>query len=525
MMICSQAGQKQRRSSGLAVLVIFLGFVIRLYSWYYIPLVNPDGCLYIQQAKALHYGLWDSLTSCYHYLSNYPILIAASYKIFGDWIIAAKSVSMFFGTATLIPLYCLLRRFFNETVSSLTLLIFALLPAFVDLSSFIIRGPVYWFFSLLGIYLFILQIEKKSNLLILFSSISFIMGTWARIEGALFILVSISYLLIIKQEDIRRRLFFFLAPVLFLSLPAVGYMLIFNRDSLTLSDSRILMMPLNVVIGYQELREKLGCLTEQNIADISPYFISRIRSLIWLIALATLCVQITETFFYFFFPVFLYGIAGSKERIRKDSRLVYLSLLSVAAYALLYAQIIYNWVMVSRFVALFIFPAYVFTGFGLEKTADFLARQLNKEKSAVYVIICLLILLIALPKTLRATYEKDKLISKEIGQFISAREKNTREISVAGSFKRVLLIHFYANLNSRNAPCFDEDSILGRDTMTNLRFIKEKRFDYVIWDEKGMSQKLLGQILGEADNTYAKLKEWKSPKLGRLILFEVKVNR
>lgn len=518
MMICSQAEPKQRGISGTAVLVILLGFVVRVYSWYYIPLVNPDGCLYIQQAKAFHYGLWDSVTNCYHYLSSYPILIAASYEIFGDWVIAAKSVSLLFGTATLIPMHCLLRRFFNDTVSSLALLIFALLPAFAELSSFIIRGPVYWFFSVLGMYLFILQTEKRDDLLILFSSISFIMGTWARIEGALFILVSICYLLIIKQEERKPRLFVFLLPLLCLSLPAGGYMLIFSRESLTLFDSRILTMPVNVVIGYQELREQLDCLTEQNPAGISPYFISRIRSLIWLIALGTLCVQITETFFYFFLPVFLYGVAGSGKRIRKDCRLIYLSLLSVAAFVLLYAQIIYNWVMVSRFAALFIFPAYVFTGFGLEKTAESLANRLNREKPAVYTIICLLILLIALPKTLGASYEKDKLLFKEIGQFISHREGHSRETTVAGSFKRVSLIYFYANLDYPGAPCFDEASMLNRETMADLRFIKE-RFDYFIWDEKNMSRRILDRILGEA---YIQLKEWESPKLGRLILFKVR---
>ncbi len=53
---------KSRRGlPGTAGLVILLGFVIRLYSFVFIPLINPDGTFYIQQARALHYGLFSPI--------------------------------------------------------------------------------------------------------------------------------------------------------------------------------------------------------------------------------------------------------------------------------------------------------------------------------------------------------------------------------------------------------------------------------------------------------------------------------
>jgi len=85
------------------------------------------------------------------YLSNYPILIVVAYKIFGDWVVAAKSVSLFFGAITLVPVYLLLKRFFRREITLLATLIFSLIPVFIDKSVDVVRDPVYWFFSLLGL--------------------------------------------------------------------------------------------------------------------------------------------------------------------------------------------------------------------------------------------------------------------------------------------------------------------------------------------------------------------------------------
>ena len=99
----------------IAILIILLGFAIRLFSFHYTYIINPDGVLYIHQARAIYYGLKDSILTCsMGYLSNYSILIVLAYKIFGDWVVAAKSVSLFFGTITLVPVYFLLNRFFKK---------------------------------------------------------------------------------------------------------------------------------------------------------------------------------------------------------------------------------------------------------------------------------------------------------------------------------------------------------------------------------------------------------------------------
>jgi len=509
--------------SRVAVLVIVLGFIIRLYSLSSIPIFNPDGFLYIQQAKALYYKLFGSVLSCYEYLSNYPIFIAVSYKIFGDWVTAAQCVSLFFGTMTLIPSYWLVRRFFSETTSSIALLCLALIPPFILVSRDVLRGPVYWFFSMMGLYLFILTIEKRNRLYPLLSSICFIMGAWARIEGGLFIFVSLIFLLLNKHERRWQSLLYFTIPFILLCTIFGIFLYFADLDILPmLKLERIMTRPTNFFLKYGELRQNLKDLAETIPFDSSDYFLPKVRNLIWLIALGTLSVQIVETLFYIFFFILVVGIAASIRQIPKDSRLIYLSILSVSALIVLYSQIIFNWAMASRFTILFVFPAFVFMGAGIEKIAAFLSKRFNFKNAVSYAVICLIILIVALPKTLRANYAKDKLIYKEIGQFISKREKSRRVVSVACAFKRVRSVHFYANLHYRGAPCFDDKAILRQSDSSTLLFIRKRSYDYFIWDEKGWNQRGLNEFMKDPDQAFSKIRAWQSSKRGRLVLYEVR---
>jgi hypothetical protein len=332
----------------------------------------------------------------------------------------------------------------------------------------------------------------------------------------LYLLGCLCALIVMKREGRKRDAFFFLLPPAFILIPAVLYSVV-NQTAPALLEPRILTLFPDVVKNYQELRNSLSRLIEYPPEGISPYFFPRVRNLVWLIALGTLCVQIIEAMFYPFFLIFIFGISGLKKRLRKDGRLMFLFLLSVSALGVLYIQILFNWAMSSRFTSLFLFPGFFFIGFGVERIADIpcsfpISGLGTNEKAKRYTLICLFILLSGLPKTLMADYSKDKLVFKEIGQFIAEREEHRREVSVAGAFKRVRMIHFYANLNYKGAPCFDEEAILNRDNMTNFQWIKEKGFHYVVWDEKS------GTVPSLTLNI-KKLREWRSSERGRLVLY------
>ena len=144
-----------------AIWIIVLGFMIRLYSFYHSYLFNPDGIKYIQQAKALNFGLYDVLTACHGHVNSPAFFILAAFKITGNWVVAGKAVSLVFGTAVMIPLYLLLRRFLDKSSACCCLLVFAVHPIFVELSVDILRVPVFWFFLTLGLYLFTCLEQKR----------------------------------------------------------------------------------------------------------------------------------------------------------------------------------------------------------------------------------------------------------------------------------------------------------------------------------------------------------------------------
>jgi 4-amino-4-deoxy-L-arabinose transferase-like glycosyltransferase len=145
-------------------LILLLGLLARLYAFSHTYVINPDGVYYLYQAKALLYKMPDKASSCgFPFISLYPVLIMLFYKIFGDWIVAAKSVSLFFGLLTVIPFYFLMKRFFTITVASITTLIFSLNPVLVERSPDLIKGPIFWFFSVLGLLLFVKALDRHKG--------------------------------------------------------------------------------------------------------------------------------------------------------------------------------------------------------------------------------------------------------------------------------------------------------------------------------------------------------------------------
>lgn len=384
-----------------AVLIIFTALFFRFYCIALTPVVDSDGALYIQQAKALFYSPYQEMFNCSSYFSCVPIFIAFAYKVLGDWVMAARGISILFGTLTLIPLYWLLRRFFDETISSLTLLVFVLIPSFVTLSQDIICGPIYWFLALLGIYFFILQIDKKNYRYLFFSGLLFLLGSWVRIECCLYILISAMFLLFNKGEQKLVKLLFFILPFIIAGI-IMDYLLFIKNNSMSLFDlTRILNDLSSLILNYKKLSSNLGLLADHLPAGVSPFFFQKVQDLTWLIGLATALNIIQTTFYLPFFITLMVGMQESKRRQLKDPRLNYLSYLYVAAFFVLYAQILYNWSMEPQFVALFLLPAFIFIGFGIEKISHGIQNKFRVRKKNSFLIIGVMIFLLVLPKISR----------------------------------------------------------------------------------------------------------------------------
>jgi 4-amino-4-deoxy-L-arabinose transferase-like glycosyltransferase len=424
----------------------------------------------------------------------------------------------------LISLYLLTKRFFEARISILVTLIFALTPNFVTVSVWVVRDPLYWFFSVLGFYLFTGQMSRENSWGLFLSSISFIMATFCRIEAIIYLVVSCLCLLTAKEEQKFRRLAFFLSPPLLLSLLLLVQMIVnpsgINWHRLTDIPSR----SLTSLSQYQEVREHLKELTSHPPDGIPSRFFDNARTLVWFIALGTIMNNTVEAFFYPFFLIFIIGLigAGTWKRIRKDQNVHYFAILAASAVVVSYVYVFAYWEIESRYLVLLVLPSFIFIGFGLEKITHFLKSRFRLKGHVALSLVVLAIMASALPKDLKSR-EVDKLVFKEIGETIARIEGNSREIEVLvlGGSRR--WISFYANLRFKGAPCpdkyWDYRNIMGNSHDQFVQNLRARDIRYVVWEEKRWPRQGFDFMRHMDSKDFVRLGIWNHPDTGRIILF------
>jgi hypothetical protein len=505
--------------------IFLLGFTLRLYACMNTPIVNPDGVEYIHQARAIYYGEWRFTSYCtLDYLSNYPFFIAGAYTIFHNWIMAARSISFLFGCAALVPLYLMLRKFFDDNISALCTLIFAVIPVFVSRSGDVVRGPVCWFFLTLGLFFFVSQIKDRNRIYLMLSNLSFLMATWARVEVVLFIIVSCLYIIFAEEEARFLRLAIFLSPVITIALLYLAWT-VFSGMSDSYRGREILEKLSGTIDQYRGLRAELKGLAAQHRDTVMGYFLPNARSLIWLIALGTLLRRFMQAFFHPFFLVFLIGVPGVWRRIKADRSILYFALLSISGLVLLYTHIIHMWILTYRFMAVVILPGCIFVGFGLEKILHFMQRRFDLKKSFAVVILGLLILFSTLPKNLKLR-ESDKAVFRQIGEMIGEREGNDRVITVTAEPSTVhKWVSFYANLKYSGVFCARDSGLIGEDYGQLVTHFRQNGLKYLLWEENRWPVEKIDFIHTQYHQDFKELGSWHHPDTGRLILFELRSPR
>ncbi len=504
--------------------IIFIGFALRFYTFHHTYALNADGMLYIQQAKAFYHGLWDSLTECYAYLNIYPFFISLTYRVTDNWLEAAKLVSLFFGTATMLPLYLLLRKLFEVPLASCALLIFAVNPVFVEMSSEVIRGPAYWFCLTLGMYFFSLsEIDGKIHLLSL-SSLSFIFACLSRFEAVIYLPVTIIFLLFACPEKKWRKILFFSAPLVLVAAMAVSTLSLMGHDLQKWLYPRSLWDKLLLVSKkYHYVRHGLEEIGSQQTLFWEKHFFPRVRNLLWLIGLGAVLVEIAKTFFEPFFLIFLLGLKGSWKRIKENKVLLYLSLLTVAAFILLNLHVHGHWIMRKRFVAILLLPSFFIVGFGLENIFSFIEKRVQIKKIYLVLLCCLLIFTIALPKNIQEKSDHRKVF-QEIGEFIDTRSDGKHVVKVIGALEQydLQLVNFFSNLSLKKTPCIRE-STKQVEPSNYMRYAGKKHYsaDYILWDSKRWPIDSLAQLREHKSINYEQIYEWHDNKFGKIILFQI----
>ena len=506
------------------VTVVLAGAALRLYSFYFSGLMfNSDGVVYLQQAKALSWGLYDRFTACYANPNIYPFIIAAFHSFINHWVVAAKTASYIFGTATLIPLYLLLREFFDRRVAVCALALAAFNPFFIKYSSDVLRGPVYWFFSSIGLLLVCraLRMKRRSWLYLVGGSIAFTVAAWSRIEAVAYIAATPMFLLFWGRKGRRLKdTLFFLAFFILCGALLSAVMLGKGYGETALMPRALGARLLEAALGYNVVTDGLRALEQLPPYDMPSRFFKEARNMAWLIAIGAGVRIVFIMSFEVFSPFFLMGISQRKEFARRDNRASYLLFTGCAAFCILVLGSINTWWVSSRFAVVVFLPLFIFWGKGME----ILYRRLEKKfpaipsKTLAFVTIALLCV-ITLPKNLQH-YRERKIVFREIGEFVDRQEPDSRVVTIAGFLKEISYSNLYANLSVHDASCYQkhqQDDNMHGSLVSRLR---KKGYDYFLWDEKNCTEEELQQL--RAANGVQEMASWDGKKkYGRLILFRL----
>ena len=417
------------------VWVLLGAFALRIYAAAMRAVINPDGAQYILQASAIFNGQWSELLDCnLTFVTPLSFLIAAAFALFRDWIVAGHAVNVIFGTATLIPLYYLLKRFSNRTVSTISVLVFALIPVFVDVSSDILRGPIFWFFATMGMLMFVRQYDEavapyRFRIDLVLSSLCFMVAAWTRVEGVMFLMVSSIFLFFSALPRKIERICIFISPIA--CIIAVTLIVVHSSTNEMMTTTRLSQ----VVAEATQFSANYDLLDEtiQSQYGHQPYlyqrFLGRAREVLFLIPVITIFHNILAGVFYPFALVYFVGFVGLWHRYREDHRIRYFLLLSLAGFLALYIHIIQTWVMSPRFLAILMYPGFILIANGIEQIIHFLKNRFRWSNAKAAAALGVFLVIFGLPKSLRPA-ERGKIVYRQAAQVIEQHKTPNQYTSI-----------------------------------------------------------------------------------------------
>jgi hypothetical protein len=512
------------RSSLIMATVIILGCAIRLAACVNTCMINPDGVVYIHQAGAVYHGRLESAWAPgMSYLSIQPFLTVAAYFFSGDWIRSAVAVSWLFGSALLFPVFLLMRRFFDDMVAALGVLLFAVMPVFVDISCMIVKEPVAVFFAASGLHFFLKHMEEGDRKALLWSGICFVLASWARIECLMFFGVSFIFVLSTCKRRPGAAVVFLIPVAGIFAGVAVSNTLTGIGAGELLRLNKIVSFFSEIFMRYDSLRFSLKELAVLQGRTNVGFFLADAPNLLWFTAIGAVIKCFAKTLFYPMVLLFALGLPRAFRRFVNDRRIVYLAAIAVGSLVVLYAHELTQWYIFPRYMTLSILPLMFVPGCGIATVCDFFKRCLRTPEPVVAVLLAVCFVVITLPKNLRER-ECDKVVFKHIGE-VAASENVHGPVMISASAPVQRWVSFYANRG--NPGRFDRpilDHHWDRFPKTKELFLRELRkrdITYIVWDEVnwGKDRFPIYELLDSLD--VRTLGEWCHPDTGRMLLFRL----
>lgn len=513
------------RFSTIIAGIILLGCALRLAACLNTCVINPDGVVYIHQARALYHGEWGGITAPgLTYLSIYSFLIAGVYFIAGDWIVSALAVSWFFGSFILFPVFLILRRFFDQSAAGLGLLLFAVMPVFVDISCAVIKEPVAVFIAAWGLHFFLRHLEEGALGPLFAAGICFLLASWARAEILAVFIVSWGFLFLFSPRRWQAAsVFLVILAGLFAALAISGAVTGLGAEQL-LRSRRTLSFFSDFFQRYDSLRFSIKELALAEGRSTVGFFLFEARNLLWFAALGATLKCFVKTLFYPLAVFFAAGLPGAWRLIRRDKRALYLAAVGAVSFAVLYFHEMTRWYIFPRYMAFMTLALMFVSCSGIAAAGDFLIRRLRVGKTAVICILALILVSSTLPKNLRAR-ECDKVVFKEIGETAAAAGGGAGPVIISASAENQRWVPFYANIQTPGAfhPGIFNNSWENFPRQSREEFVSElhkRKIMYLLLDRRNWPDKYfpVDELL-DLPGVDA-IGRWNHPDTGEMILLK-----
>jgi hypothetical protein len=516
--------EKDREGLTAVVAALFLigglAAAVRLRIWIMSPVLNPDGVLYVHQARLFYDGVWGGLTGCgLNFFSIYPVLMAGLYPLVQDWESSARLVSLILGSFTVFPVYIIARCFAGPGAALLTCSLFAVLPVAAGAGGMVARDLTCWFFLAWGMAFFMKQFDGKGCKANLFlSCLFYILASWSRVEAIVFPAVSMVYLALWGGSERWKRIIYFIAPAAgTAALGAISGLGIDLDRAFRLNE--VLQKLYGPFSAYALLRGDLKAMAGTLPEGALKEFLSQARHSAWIIGAFSVLNSLLRGLLYLYVLPLAAGMAELRRTYARNGLIAYPILLTAALLLLLFLHAIHTWVMDSRFAMILVMGSLAFIAIGFERILQRLSTLPRLSNKLAFFLLFAAVLSVGLVNVMKFT-EKDKLVFKEMGEMISSDPRPGRVV-LASSQSVARWLTFYGNLNSADPPCpqQDFDPAEAADYAGLIGGLKARKATHLVFEERKWSASRFDLLSNIRAGDLEELGSWSHPSTGRMILF------
>ncbi len=449
--------------------------------------IANDATLYIKSAKLYSMGFY---AEGFNARSTFPLLIALSQKLFGDWVSAGQWVSAFLGALTVVPLYLLARCLFDDKVAFLTAIFYSICPSLVKNSTEVLRDMPSVFFYITALWLgykgiregrvgmmglagvfILLSASIKDYGLVLFASLLLLLiwfvfhhiATWkqALMLSTLFIGSAI-LIVIFFGIFLNQRGFSMHAPIIARTKVVLAGIKDQKERSLEI-EKKIESSE----IGPQDKR-LLGLAVNQRFALYSYYIV----------------YKTVHAFNFILFILFIFGVIKRKFIPYRKDEFVLFSLYATYIPLFLLHLNVYNFLQTKNTFPLVV-PSLIWSGVGFVELKNRVTRLMNGRDFPLRewmlrwgTPLFLLVICIPLLSTAWAPHRKDKLELREIGLWL---KDNGYVHSIVVGQHEFARLAFYADGDFMLLPKGSYQDIVrfAREKGASLLVISRKNIDHI----------------------------------------------